>query len=171
MKNHILSNSRLFSPILGWILSQPGLNLDKFWKKPEKKLEKRIGDAHLHGIMRHGKDGAFQPFGWKMALQDQPPVAAAAGKGSHGKWKGNSGTEVHCEETKHINICEVHFPICKCTPMSKFRFGHEKSVDSHSIAGIKYETTQPCWGLGIQQTIQHRLEVSPFDPLVRRFEV
>ena len=166
MKNPILSNSRLFSPILG-----PWLNLDQCWKKNEKKLEKRIGDAHLHGTLRHGKDGTFQPFGLKIALQDQPPVAAAAGKGSHGKWKGNSGTEVHCEETKHINICKVHFPICKCTPMSKFRFGHEKSVDSHCIAGIKYETTQPCWGLGIQQTIQHRLEVSPFDPLVRRFEV
>ena len=43
---------------------------------------------HRHGTLRHGKDGTSQPFGLKMALQDQPPVAAAAGKGLHGNWKG-----------------------------------------------------------------------------------
>ena len=43
----------------------------------------------------------------------------------------------HCGEIQHWQMRGA-FSHCKCNPMSKFRFGHEKSVDSHCIAGIKY---------------------------------
>ena len=73
-------------------------------------------------MLRHGKDGAFKPFGLQMALQDQPPVAAAAGKGLHGKWNEQSGATAG----KYIDKCEVHFPIANAIQCRNFALAMRK---------------------------------------------